>query len=171
MPDINITTNGLIERTGVAAGAARAIGVATSVSIPTRADADARYSGIAHQSSTSNPHATTASQVGAYTTAQVDTALSGKEDSRIILNGTAAITATIPAASRVQLTVAVSGLAYGDWIVSAQLPIAYSGQGVLHILSAEYASAGNALVVIENMTASDATSLTGNVTVEAEDRT
>lgn len=33
-----------------------------------------------HISSTSNPHSTTAAQVGAYTTGQVDTALSGKAD-------------------------------------------------------------------------------------------
>lgn len=37
---VNITTNGLIERTGTAAGAARAIGVGAGTSIPTKADVD-----------------------------------------------------------------------------------------------------------------------------------
>lgn len=40
---VSSTANGLLEQTGTGTMARRAIGVATSTSIPTRADADARY--------------------------------------------------------------------------------------------------------------------------------
>lgn len=41
-----LTGSGLIERTGVGTAAVRAIGVGSSVAVPTRADGDARYQGI-----------------------------------------------------------------------------------------------------------------------------
>jgi len=45
---------GLVEQTGADAFAKRPIGVGTSASIPTRADGDARYAGIAHSHVASN---------------------------------------------------------------------------------------------------------------------
>ncbi len=43
-----LTSTGLVERTGAGTAAIRVIGAASGASIPTRDDADARYSAIGH---------------------------------------------------------------------------------------------------------------------------